>query len=151
MTLIENSLEKVYFKLEPNDWHGMSTESMWCRKIGINTYELRNLPFYFLGIAFGDIFDTERINGIIFYKQIISRSGHSCYRFFLNNQVSHSGEVIEMILNCFNDMGVTYEKATDRLFSLDVPSGIDVMNVYNKLNYFEENDLIEFEEVFYYK
>jgi hypothetical protein len=59
---MSNDRERVYFPLDPTDWHGRPNEGLWAEPLKGATpataYRLRNSPFFVRGVSF---LDTVRV------------------------------------------------------------------------------------------
>tara|TARA_R110002051_G_scaffold7041_1_gene33156 strand:+ start:10200 stop:10439 length:240 start_codon:yes stop_codon:yes gene_type:complete len=62
-------MDKVVFNLEPDAWHGHSTESLWATRLENGFYKVENSPFFVMGLAFEDIFETQIVDGMNFFLE----------------------------------------------------------------------------------
>jgi hypothetical protein len=146
-----NGLTLVFFKLDPSDWHGLHTESLWAEPIaaahGGDVFLVRNSPFYTKEVSYLDVVRAVpgiHIRGLDFAGLIGSR-GHSTYRLLVQED---RGE-FENYWRKLHDLGCTYESGTVRqgmLYSVDVPDITDIHEVYKILEEGQKNDVWIFEE-----
>jgi len=111
-----NGLTLVFFKLDPSDWHGLHTESLWAEPIaaahGGDVFLVRNSPFYTKEVSYLDVVRAVpgiHIRGLDFAGLTDSR-GHSTYRLL----VQEDRGVFEQYWKKLQDLGCTYESGTVR-------------------------------------
>jgi hypothetical protein len=111
-------LTKIYVDL-PNHW-ATSGESMRALAVGENLYELHNVPFYAYDLNFLDIVEavSDREDLKPELRRVVRRSGHRTLRVFLSRTVTSSEGVA--LLKTLDELGATFERATKRLFAIDV-------------------------------
>lgn len=134
---------KVWFELE-EDWHKQATETLWAIKVGSDSYQLENVPFYVKGVSFGDIVSVRVDDERLMFQSIISTSGHSTYRIILSPETND-----EKFINYWKsleEIGCTYEKVRDKFYAIDVPAATDIYAAYSLLESGEENEVWDFEE-----
>jgi len=135
---------KAKIILNPEEWHGKSSETVWIESLGDGLYALRNVPFYSIGISYNDIISVEIRDGENYLKFVVRRGGHSTYRIILKDHV-----VAEQFRNYWvplEEIGCTYEKGSGNLFAIDVPANTDIDKAYSFLERGEEVGIWEFEE-----
>jgi len=120
-------LEKITFELPPSDWHSHASESVWAKKVRPDTYQVRNVPFYVRGIAYGDIVRTRPGEPFPIVDSVSEPSGHSTYR------VISSAEAFAQRWPTLSAYGCTYERANENLVAIDVPANADIKRVYSAL------------------
>lgn len=152
---MSNDRERVYFPLDPTDWHGRPNEGLWAEPLEGATpataYRLRNSPFFVRGVSF---LDTVRVAsrsdgpGLEFVG-VIDHSGHSTYMLLVSPSCSEFGAYWQKLkkLDC------TYESKTMRtsagekcLYAVDVPESADVYAVYSILEEGQKNNVWMFQE-----
>src|SRR5258708_40305793 len=78
-------LAKIIFRLDPHDWHGRSSETLWAEPVPNATpgsaFRLRNSPFFARGVSF---LDTVRAapradSAGLEFAGAIDHSGHSTF------------------------------------------------------------------------
>src|SRR5262245_11671953 len=79
------NLLKVRFELDPGDWHGRPSETLWAEPLDpcapAKALKLRNSPFFALGISFLDVVAATRVpdDYVLEFSGVIDHSGHSTY------------------------------------------------------------------------
>jgi len=144
--LAGNQLVKVTFNLPESDWHKSATESIWAEPIGNDQYRLDNVPFYVYGVGYNDIVIAIFINGLFTVQQVAQHRGHSTYRIILSENITENDFKISW--QPLEKLDCTYEKATKRLFAIDVPPKTDIYKVYSALEEGEKQGTWDFEEAY---
>jgi hypothetical protein len=138
-------LVKLIFELEPSDWHGHATESVWAIPLGDDKYRVQNVPFYAYGVSYDDVViakpDQE---GRLIVEGVPERGGHSTYRVILDAETKD--EEFEAAWQRLESLGSTYERATNRLIAIDVPPETDIHEAYGALESEEKKNVWGFEE-----
>ncbi|HMA96098.1 MAG TPA: DUF4265 domain-containing protein [Polyangiaceae bacterium] len=134
---------KVTFVLDPDAWHGSSTESLWATEIGPGQYRLENSPFYAVGVSFDDIVLARPQEGRLQFVEPIKRGGHSTYRIITSSDAS---ERFESFWKALESCGCTYEEGTGGLLAVDVPPESNIHEVYAALEAGEQQGVWSFEE-----
>jgi len=115
---------KIKFALNIEDeWPPVSSESIWCERIGVN-YRALNAPFFISNLAYGDVFSAvpDSVNNHIFEFEIIEQSGHSLV-WLMNTARIEISESLESI----STLGCKYEGfPAFNLVAVDVPPNVDV-------------------------
>lgn len=127
-------LYKVAFDLpdETAEWAHASAERLWAGKTSTQMeVEVRNIPFYVKGIAFGDIVrvrvDHERREFV--FEGFVSTAGHSTVRVVIIDDAEKS--VMDAILR---DFECSWEiDATGYLWAVDVPPHVDYASMRTTL------------------
>lgn len=128
-------LFKVFFHLEPDDWHGLLTESMWAKPLEERPPRvvLRNFPFYFRGVSFLDTVSVVLVEvdgeDRLEFVAVTERGGHSTYMIL----VPMESTSFDRYWSRLKQLGCDYE-TTDlhtsyghrQLYSVDVPPEADV-------------------------
>jgi hypothetical protein len=142
--LDEADLEKVTLQLKKADWHDHATETMWARPLGGDRFKLQNVPFYAYGVSHDDVVEAPSVGDQNLMRTVVERGGHSTYRIFVTNDAA---------LKRFHEfwvplerLGCTLERATERLFGVDVPPEADIYKVYDLLQAGENALVWDFEE-----
>jgi hypothetical protein len=138
------NLVKVIVPLERSDWHDHTTESMWATPLTDGLLRLENVPFYAYGLSFGDSVQAIMKGTEREFATVIQRGGHSTYRIFVTaaQPLERFHELCEPLLA----MGCTLERATERLFAVDVPPAADIRSVYRRLEHGQKAGLWDFDE-----
>lgn len=127
-----------------------TVERMYAKPVGEGRYILDNSPFYVFDISYCDEFSADHVEEELVFSRVISRSGHSTYRIKLPEGEDHS-----YFLKYWVDLaaeGCTYEGSSVSsrlLYTIDLPPGVDVMNVYKIMDQYEQQGIWEFEEGHY--
>src|SRR5437868_13048249 len=124
-------LEKITVQLEKAEWHNYGTETMWARRLDESTFEIRNVPFYAYGISYGDVVQARRRGEQNIIENVVERSGHSTYRIFVTDREDLTK--FQDFWHPLETMGCTVERATTRLFAVDVPVTASITAVYEIL------------------
>lgn len=143
---LEN-LVKVFFELEPGEWHGFCVESLWAEFVSYNQYKIRNIPFYAKGVSFEDVINVREVDGNLEYQSTGIPSGNSTYRILVEREKYDNGFL--MYWTPLETMGCSYESGErDRglILAVDVPPDADVHAVFAQLEKGENEELWSFEE-----
>jgi hypothetical protein len=81
----QHALVKVKFVLDPGEWHGSATETLWAAPVGQNQYRLENSPFYAFGVSYQDVVAAQRTDNELEFVSVVSRGGHSTYRILVQS------------------------------------------------------------------
>ncbi len=139
----EEGLEKIHIDL-PNHW-AIGGESMWATPLGNDLFKVENIPFYAYGLNFHDIVratpDSE--GQIPEIRALVEPSGHRPFRVFFQKNISRGKQ--EEILDLLSVLTVSYERANEIYFSLDVQPEGSYQAVFDKLDELMEEDILEFE------
>lgn len=137
-------MEKVIIKLE-DDWHGNSTEELWAKQwFREDNFQIRNVPFYAKGISLNDIIQTIQVGNVEYFKNVLQKSGHSTYRIFLEDKVTKDS--FDQHWSSLENMGCSYEQATNRLYAIDIPPEVDIYKAYSLLEIGKQDNIWDFEE-----
>ena len=137
-------LEKVTLELEKVDWHDHAFETMWARPLGGDRFQLQNVPFYAYGIGYDDVVEASHAGDRNLVRTVVERGGHSTYRIFVTNDAAlkRFQEFWYPLERC----GCSVERATERLFGVDVPPDADIYRVYDLLQAGQSASVWDFEE-----
>jgi hypothetical protein len=139
----EEGLDKIYIDL-PNHW-AIGGESFWASSLGNDLYKLENVPFYAYGLNFHDIVKAthENDNDIPEIREIIELSGHRTFRVFFDKDIARIEQ--EEYLEELRDLTISYERANDIFFSLDMQPEGNYQLVFDRLSELEEKNILGFE------
>ena len=116
-------MEKVKFALNiEEEWPPVSSESVWCERIGEN-YKVLNAPFFIPDLAYGDVFSAvpDNVNQHVFEFEVIEQSGHSLIWLINTGQIEISKE-----LESISELGCKYEGFPSfNLIAVDVPPNVN--------------------------
>jgi hypothetical protein len=136
---------KVFFRLDPTDWHGPHFELLWAEPVkgseGRDLFVLQNSPFYTREVSYLDIVravlgESRDANAIgpptlrkLDFAGLVDPSGHSTYRFIIQDE---NDETFQSCWKRLSDLGCSYENgdvAQGVLYSIDVPRTTDIAAV----------------------
>lgn len=142
----DDHLDKVYIELEPEAWHGHSSESMWVTRLDSGLYKIENSPFFARGISYEDIVEVKQRDGVNIFIRTVAPSGRSTYRIILDEDTS--GAQFERFWKPLEAEGCTYEHGDFGyiMYSVDVPKETDVQKVFNLLSDGVSQEVWDFEE-----
>ena len=118
-------------QLDTTDWHDHANETLWARALGGERYTIQNVPFYAKGISYEDVVEAPTVGNQKLVRAVVQRGGHSTYRIFVTKD-----EPLMRFREFWiplEDLGCTVERATERLFGVDVPPDADIYKVYDLL------------------
>ena len=153
---------KVFFKLDPTDWHRLHFELLWAEPVkgseGRDLFVLQNSPFYTREVSYLDIVravvgESRDANAIgpptlrkLDFAGLIDPSGHSTYRFIVQDM---NDAAFQSYWKRLSDLGCTYESGDVRqgvLYSVDVPRTTDAGAVDAIMREGEKNGIWVYEE-----
>lgn len=133
----EEKYKKIILRLE--DGEDVYVETPWVIDIGGGRYQMDNCPFYFYGIAAGDIVGaeySEEEQGLLFTR-VIEKSGNKLVRVIFENPADEKGPEKEHLNNLVN-MGCSFEGANPKYYCIDVPTNVELTDV---AKYLTENSI----------
>ena len=139
----EEGLEKIHISL-PNHW-AIDGESMWATPLGNDLFLIENVPFYAYGLNFHDIVRAtpDSDDQIPEIRELVQSSGHRTFRVFFKKHISRQRQ--EEVLDSMKELTVSYERANEIYFSLDMlPTG-GYQAVFDELENLTEKNILEFE------
>jgi hypothetical protein len=139
----EEGLEKVHIDL-PNHW-ATNGEAMWARPLGGDEYEIQNLPFYAYGLNYLDVVEAiaagpDRKPSVV---RLVRPSGHRTLRVFFDESTAEPERV--PLLETMSVLGTSIERATERLFAVDVRPDGDYSAVRTQLDAWVAEGLLDYE------
>lgn len=144
-------LTKVRFQLDPNDWHGLPSETLWAEVVSGATVggalRLRNSPMFVCGVSFLDIVRgaPSADGGGFEFAGVIDHSGHSTYMLLVPTICPSFEEFWKRL----QDLGCTFESTAwgDRiLYAVDVPAETDIYAAYSIFSEGERENIWIFQE-----
>jgi len=138
---------KIRFKIDPDYDPVIKTEDMWAQPLGAAEFKLLNSPFYAFDISAEDIVIAESEEGVLWFKEVVSRGGHSTYRVFMQGGRTIQSPEFEKFWNPVAGQGATYENANSRFIAIDTPPGTDLRRIFSLLQQGEDAGIWAFEEV----
>jgi Domain of unknown function (DUF4265) len=140
----QNEMTKVLLRSSDGE------ETLWATPIGNDQFRLENIPFQNYGYAFGDVVQTEQQKeGFPIATSVVQRSKHSAFRVFAAESIESFDALDDW--KTLHQLGCTYERATKRLFAIDVPVGVAVAEVERLLEAGEIKKNWDYEEVFAFR
>lgn len=137
---------KIAVELPNGEWHGNDIESLWAEPVGSDHFQISNVPFYAKALSFDDVVAAHEADGRLIYDHVVKRNGHSTYRVILREGITDKSPEFRSAWAPLEDLGCTYEKATDELLAIDVPPEADIRMVYELLERGEAPGVWDFEE-----
>ncbi|WP_068311833.1 DUF4265 domain-containing protein [Polycladidibacter hongkongensis] len=137
---------EISLPLNPQDWHGYTSEQVWASAVGDGRYKLENTPFFAHGLALGDVVRARKSKGKLLFEAVMTPSGHATYRIIIEDEASP--EEVNQFWGRLDALGCTCEDIEGDLplFSIDVPPGIDLDTVRARLQEGEDYGVWSFEE-----
>jgi hypothetical protein len=151
-------LIKVRFELDPSDWHGHASETLWASPI-VETewrnFRIMNSPFFATGISNRDIVKASALDNdfILDFKEVVERGGHSTYMLLFKSteaRFSFYWNMLEKSGCSYESMSIKLSIGQRSLFSVDVPPSADLHEVYEILQRGEGDDVWIFQEGYAY-
>ena len=127
------NLVKVVFELPKDDWHGFGSESLWAEELSKGKYRLQNVPFAVYGYSYDDVVSAREQEEELVVEGPVLRGGHSTFRIFLAEGLTPDDKAFREAWAPLKLMGCGLERATLRLFAIDVPPSADLQEVVNLL------------------
>jgi hypothetical protein len=143
MTERENydHMVKVVFPLDPEDWHGFSSERVWAEPVAQTAeggaYRVMNSPWNIFGVSFLDIVHAKRnADGTLLFDRIIKHNGHSTFMLLVPPAGHPAASRFDGFWKKLEELGCHYEwkntltsRGHERLFSVDVPDAAKLSSV----------------------
>ena len=126
-------VEKIGFRLNPEDWDQLEIEWLWAEPVGQSEYEIRSLPFFAYGISSRDIVSAKDEDGRLFFVKVLLRGGHSTYRLLLAPSVTVDSVDFLKSWTSLKIIGCSFELAKTSWLSVDVPADVDINEAYSLL------------------
>jgi hypothetical protein len=151
-------LIKVSFELDPSDWHGHGSETLWASPIVESEwrhFRIMNSPFFARGISYRDIVKASAFDNdfILDFKEVVERGGHSTYMLLFEATEPRFSSYWNML----EKSGCSYESTRIELsigqrslFSVDVPPSADIYEIYEILQRGERDSVLMFQEGYAY-
>jgi len=143
MTNENDSLTKVHIDL-PNHW-ATDGESLWALPLGNDLYEIRNSPFYAYGLNWGDVVraTTDNLTLKLEVRSVVTPSGNKTLRVFFDGALNQDEQ--HAVLSSAQNLGFSWERATDCLVAIDVHPESNYQAVCDKLWELEQNGTLAYE------
>jgi len=145
---------KIRFELDPSDWHGHGSETLWAEQISqtnSNVFVIRNSPFFARRINNGDVVKVERTGGALAsdFLEVVERGGHSTYMLLMvpaDTRASSYWNLLEGMGCSYESMLINLSIGARLLYSVDVPPCADIYDVYDVLERGEAAEVWKFQE-----
>ena len=146
---------KILFNLDPSDWHGSSTETLWAERVATlsdGAYKLLNTPFFMKGVSFMDTVRAKpaQDDGFPEFIEVISLGGHSTYRLLVPPDRAKDFNAwwakLEREGCSFESSSIKVSLGPRMLYAVDIPVHGDVREVYAILEEGESAGIWVFEE-----
>ena len=136
---------KMTINLPAKSAFGANTETVVVKPIGDQHFVVLNVPFVAKGISCGDTVMADDERGLLTFRRVISRGGHSTYRVFV--KTGYRLAEVERLKEDLKTGDCEIEVATEQLFAIDVLPEADIHRVYALLDEAEQSGVIsDFEE-----
>ena len=128
----DENYTKMILRLEEGE--DVYVETPWVVDLGNGRYRMENSPFYFYGIAPGDIVSaeySEEEQGLVF-KEVLDKSGSKLVRVIFDNPANQEGPEkthIEALVR----MGCSYEGSNPKYICIEIPSNVELVEICNYL------------------
>jgi hypothetical protein len=133
----EEKYDKIVLRLVEGE--DVYIETPWVIDLGEGRYRMENSPFYFYGVAAGDIVGaeySEEEERLVFTK-VLEKSGNKLVRVIFENPADQEGPEKEHLKKLV-EMGCNYEGANPKYICIDIPKDVDLFKV---CNYLTENNI----------
>jgi hypothetical protein len=139
-----SALVKISVLLAPSAGHSYASETLWAEHVVEDHFRIMNVPFLAKELSFGDVVRGRLGSGGIELAELATRGGHSTYRFVLSPGTTDDRWRPFWVQ--LEALGCTFERATDRLFAVDVPPATDIHQAFQILDAGEVAGVWTFEE-----
>ncbi len=135
--MAETDYQKVVLRHEEGD--AAYVETPWVVDLGDGRYRMENCPFYFYGIAAGDIIGAEysEEEGQLVFTHVLEKSGNKLVRIIFENPENEEGPE-KQHLDSLVAMGCSYEGANPKYICIDIPKSVELSMV---CQYLTENEV----------
>ena len=141
--MADDAPTKIHIDL-PNHW-AIGGESFWATHLGGDRYRLENVPFYAYGLNFLDIVratpDSEETIPEI--REVVRRSGRKTIRVMFEETVDRERQA--KLLDSLSEFEANYERADACLVAIDIKPEGSMQAVFDKLEAYEKDGLLDFE------
>ncbi len=145
----ESNEVKVRFRLEPANKLGLQSEDLWAERMGPDRFRILNSPFFVFGVNAEDVVSAESVGGLLEFRDVQSRGGHSTYRLFLQNGRTIRDSDFLDLWQPISNLGATFENANSHFVAVDIPPGKRIGDIYKLMEKGEELGVWAFEEAHY--
>lgn len=142
----KSTFVKVVLDLGSSGWSDYAAERLWSEPVERDIVALRNVPFLAYGFSFDDWVRVEEIDGDLVVREVVRSRGHSTYRIFLDDDVKPDSAAFAGQRSILEEIGCILERATARLFAIDIPPDTDIYRAYEVLEAGKAAGIWDFEE-----
>jgi hypothetical protein len=147
-SMAEN-LVKVRFNLDPGDWHGHGSETLWAAPAPESewkSFQIMNAPFFTMGIGHLDIVTAafSETDGIFDFGRVTKRGGHSTFMLLVvpaENRFEAYWKLLEKMDCSYERMTIKLSIGQRLLFSVDVDPSADLDEVIEMLERGKNDDV----------
>lgn len=133
------------FRLDANEWHGHSIETVWCIDLGNGLFKLDNVPFYARDVAVGDVVRAASADGGLVAVEVVRRGGHSTYRIITLDPTLGQEQFLER-WRPLDALGCSFEGNGSGLFAIDVPACVNLERLRQLLDVGVDDGVWDYEE-----
>ena len=142
MTINEEELVKVLFRLEPDElgYPPASAEGAWSIVNKDGTYTIRSIPFYIMETSWDDTVSAFVDDGQLWYSTTLKRSANTTVRVIFYEEATKSDRV-KLKTQLTDVFGCGWEECSPMLISINVPPTTDKVALYAQLDLGEQNEI----------
>jgi len=124
---------KVLFRVPDVDG-GATVETLWAVPLGNDFYKLDNSPFYAYGVSWQDTVyaPVSPEEQMATFQSVVERAGNRTVRIIFDPPVS-PGNSSDQVLQGLVSLGCSYEGATPKYISVNIPPTVDLQHVRSHL------------------
>ena len=131
--MVDSNLIKVRLAVDPDSWHGATSEGIWTRLIkplsGKAIVIVDNIPFFTKSLSFQDKISVVPFKDEIVFEAVVERGGHSTYRVFIQDPDQSSLEGLQGLKKFGCDWELTQFNGGN-LYAIDIPPQADIYEAY---------------------
>lgn len=120
---------KVLFRV-PDGEGGADVETLWTIDLGDDRYRLENSPFYAYSVSWQDVvlapFSPEE--QMATFERVLEKAGNRTIRVILDSTPEEGDASAELIQGLLR-LGCSYEGASARYLSVNIPPGVELEKV----------------------
>jgi len=124
---------KVLFRITDEDG-SVQVETLWAQSLGQDLYQLDNSPFYAYSTSWRDVvyapYETSEERAT--FQRVVTKSGNRTVRVYFDPPVEE-GNPSDVVLQGLVTLGCSYEGASRRLLSINVPPEVRLDDVRHYL------------------
>ena len=125
--------ELVKILLRHVDGDDVNTETTWAKRVGVNLYELNNLPWYAYGVSCGDVVEAVQVDeSFPELTRVVRKSGNRTLRVILDEAIP-GDQNCSPLLDQLKSLGCSYEGMNRRYFAINIPAAVALVSVCDAL------------------